>query len=69
MEFVIDQLTSKLAQIKESEGDVTVAANITQELQVETHDSMKTQEVDLIFEQFQLYLVKQMESITNEASK
>jgi len=48
-----------LAQIKEDEGDVTGAANIIQELQVETYGSMKKQEkVELILEQMRLCLAK-----------
>jgi len=48
-----------LAQIKEDEGDVTSAANIIQELQVETYGSMKKQEkVELILEQMRLCLAK-----------
>ncbi|XP_027851623.1 26S proteasome non-ATPase regulatory subunit 12 [Aphis gossypii] len=53
------RLTQKLAQIKEDEGDVTGAANIIQELQVETYGSMKKQEkVELILEQMRLCLAK-----------
>jgi len=37
-------LTKKLDEIKEDEGDVTGAANITHELQVDANGSMKTQE-------------------------
>ncbi|XP_060858523.1 26S proteasome non-ATPase regulatory subunit 12-like [Metopolophium dirhodum] len=58
------QLTQKLAQIKEDKGDVTGAESITQELQVEAYDSMKTQE-ELIYEQFRLCLAMQFESITS----
>jgi 26S proteasome regulatory subunit N5 len=48
-----------LAKIKEDEGDVTGAANIIQELQVETYGSMKKQEkVELILEQMRLCLSK-----------
>lgn len=48
-----------MAQIKEDEGDVTGAANIIQELQVETYGSMKKQEkVELILEQMRLCLAK-----------
>ncbi|KAL4127390.1 hypothetical protein QTP88_011561 [Uroleucon formosanum] len=39
-----DQLTLKLIQIKESEGDVTGAENILQELQFEAYGCFKTQE-------------------------
>ncbi|KAL4098803.1 hypothetical protein QTP88_023338 [Uroleucon formosanum] len=53
------RLTQKLALIKENEGDVTGAANIIQELQVETYGSMKKQEkVELILEQMRLCLAK-----------
>jgi len=53
------RLTQKLAKIKEDEGDVTGAANIIQELQVETYGSMKKQEkVELILEQMRLCLSK-----------
>lgn len=48
-----------MAQIKEDEGDVTGAADIIQELQVETYGSMKKQEkVELILEQMRLCLAK-----------
>jgi len=53
------RLTQKLAKIKEDEGDITGAANIIQELQVETYGSMKKQEkVELILEQMRLCLAK-----------
>lgn len=59
MEVERARLTQKLAQIKEDEGDVTGAANIIQELQVETYGSMKKQEkVELILEQMRLCLAK-----------
>lgn len=38
------RLTHKLAQIKEEEGNITEAANIIQELQVETYGSMEKRE-------------------------
>ncbi|XP_050539669.1 26S proteasome non-ATPase regulatory subunit 12 [Daktulosphaira vitifoliae] len=53
------RLTQKLAKIKEDEGDITGAANIIQELQVETYGSMKKQEkVEIILEQMRLCLAK-----------
>lgn len=53
------RLTHKLAKIKEDEGNVTEAANIIQELQVETYGSMeKTEKVELILEQMRLCLAK-----------
>ncbi|KAK9883025.1 hypothetical protein WA026_001237 [Henosepilachna vigintioctopunctata] len=54
------RLTHKLANIRESEGNVQEAANIIQELQVETYGSMEKQEkVELILEQMRLCLLKQ----------
>ncbi|XP_018319022.1 26S proteasome non-ATPase regulatory subunit 12 [Agrilus planipennis] len=54
------RLTHKLAQIKEEEGNITEAANIIQELQVETYGSMeKREKVELILEQMRLCLAKQ----------
>lgn len=45
--------------MKEDEGNVTEAANIIQELQVETYGSMeKTEKVELILEQMRLCLAK-----------
>jgi hypothetical protein len=38
------RLTHTLAQIKESDGEITEAANILQELQVETYGSMERRE-------------------------
>lgn len=38
------RLTHKLALIKEKNGDITEAASIMQELQVETYGSMEKQE-------------------------
>ena len=38
------RLTHKLAQMKEADGEVTEAANILQELQVETYGSMERRE-------------------------
>lgn len=54
------RLTHKLAKIREEEGDITEAANIIQELQVETYGSMeKREKVELILEQMRLCLAKQ----------
>lgn len=54
------RLTHKLAQIREEEGNITEAANIIQELQVETYGSMeKREKVELILEQMRLCLAKQ----------
>ncbi|XP_014284688.1 26S proteasome non-ATPase regulatory subunit 12 [Halyomorpha halys] len=51
------RLTHKLAKMKELEGDITGAANIMQELQVETYGSMnKREKVELILEQMRLCL-------------
>lgn len=53
------RLTHKLAMIKESEGDITEAATILQELQVETFGSMDRKEkVEMILEQMRLCLLK-----------
>jgi hypothetical protein len=38
------RLTHKLAKMKEFEGDITEAANIMQELQIETYGSMNKRE-------------------------
>ncbi|KAL3272938.1 hypothetical protein HHI36_014396 [Cryptolaemus montrouzieri] len=54
------RLTHKLAQIREEEGNIQEAANIIQELQVETYGSMeKREKVELILEQMRLCLLKQ----------
>ncbi|XP_060521588.1 26S proteasome non-ATPase regulatory subunit 12 [Cylas formicarius] len=54
------RLTHKLAKIREDEGDIQEAANIIQELQVETYGSMeKREKVELILEQMRLCLAKQ----------
>ncbi|XP_046394223.1 26S proteasome non-ATPase regulatory subunit 12 [Ischnura elegans] len=54
------RLTHKLAKLKEEEGNVTEAANVIQELQVETYGSMeKREKVELILEQMRLCLAKQ----------
>ncbi|XP_032789586.2 26S proteasome non-ATPase regulatory subunit 12 [Daphnia magna] len=53
------RLTHILAQMKENEGEVTEAADILQELQVETYGSMeKREKVELILEQMRLCLAK-----------
>lgn len=53
------RLTHILAKMKEDEGDVTEAANIIQELQVETYGTMeKKEKVTLILEQMRLCLEK-----------
>ncbi|GLV44894.1 RecQ5 helicase [Carabus blaptoides fortunei] len=53
------RLTHKLAKIRESEENVNEAANIIQELQVETYGSMeKKEKVELILEQMRLCLAK-----------
>ncbi|CAH2260945.1 jg17720 [Pararge aegeria aegeria] len=51
------RLTHILAKMREEEGDVTEAAKIIQELQVETYGSMdKREKVELILEQMRLCL-------------
>ncbi|RZF45484.1 hypothetical protein LSTR_LSTR009355 [Laodelphax striatellus] len=53
------RLTYKLAMMKEAEGNVLEAANIIQELQMETYGSMeKKEKVELILEQMRLCLAK-----------
>jgi len=53
------RLTHRLAQIKEDEGEISKAADIIQELQVETYGSMeKKEKVELILEQMRLCLAK-----------
>lgn len=53
------RLTHKLAMMKEAEGDITEAATILQELQVETFGSMERKEkVEMILEQMRLCLLK-----------
>lgn len=53
-------MTHKLAKIREDEGNIQEAANIIQELQVETYGSMeKREKVELILEQMRLCLAKQ----------
>lgn len=53
------RLTHKLAKMKEEEGNIVEAANIIQELQVETYGSMeKREKVELILEQMRLCLAK-----------
>lgn len=53
------RLTLKLAHMKEAEGKTDEAANILQELQVETFGSMeKKEKIELILEQMRLCLYK-----------
>lgn len=53
------RLTHKLAMMKENEGKIEEAANIMQELQVETFGTMdKREKVELILEQMRLCLAK-----------
>jgi len=53
------RLTHRYAKMKEAENDITTAANILQELQVETYGSMeKKEKVELILEQMRLCLAK-----------
>ncbi|RMX55448.1 hypothetical protein pdam_00019355 [Pocillopora damicornis] len=53
------RLTRMLAKIKEEQGDIAEAANILQELQVETYGSMeKREKVEFILEQMRLCLAK-----------
>lgn len=54
------RLTHRLAKIKEAEGDITGAAAVMLELQVETYGSMSRREkASLILEQMRLCLAKQ----------
>lgn len=53
------RLTRTLAKIKEEQGAITEAANILQELQVETFGSMdKKEKVEFILEQMRLCIAK-----------
>ena len=53
------RLTRKLAHIKETAGDVNEAANILNELQVETYGSMeKREKIEFLLEQMRLCLIK-----------
>lgn len=53
------RLTKKIAGIKESNGSIEEAANIMQELQVETYGSMeKREKIDFLLEQMRLCLLK-----------
>ena len=64
------RLTHTLAQMKEKDGEVTEAANILQELQVETYGSMERREkVELILEQMRLCLAKKDHIRTQIISK
>lgn len=54
------RLTHKLAKLRENAGKINEAANIIQELQVETYGSMeKREKIELILEQMRLCLAKQ----------
>lgn len=54
------RLTQILANIREADGDITGAANIMEELQVETYGTMeKREKVELILEQMRMCLAKQ----------
>ncbi|XP_023172042.1 26S proteasome non-ATPase regulatory subunit 12 [Drosophila hydei] len=54
------RLTKILADIKEADGDVSAAAAVMEELQVETYGSMdKREKVELILEQMRLCLLKE----------
>jgi len=54
------RLTKLLADIKEADGDITGAAAVMEELQVETYGSMdKREKVELILEQMRLCLLKE----------
>lgn len=53
------RLTRKLAAIKENGGNVEEAANIMQELQVETYGSMeKREKIEFLLEQMRMCLIK-----------
>lgn len=53
------RVTRKLAEIREAEGDISEAASVLQELQVETYGSMeKREKVEYILEQMRLCLAK-----------
>ncbi|CAB4007558.1 26S proteasome non-ATPase regulatory subunit 12 [Paramuricea clavata] len=53
------RLTKILATLKEEDGDISEAAEVLQELQVETYGSMeKNEKVDFILEQIRLCLAK-----------
>jgi 26S proteasome regulatory subunit N5 len=53
------RLTRMLSKIREDEGNINEAADILQELQVETFGSMdKREKTDFILEQMRLTLVK-----------
>jgi len=53
------RLTRTLSQIKEKEGKTVEAADILQELQVETYGSMERREkVEFILEQMRLCMLK-----------
>lgn len=53
------RLTKKVAGIKEAQGSIEEAANIMQELQVETYGSMeKREKIDFLLEQMRMCLLK-----------
>lgn len=53
-------MTHRLAKLKEEDGDITNAASIMLELQIETYGSMtKREKAALILEQMRLCLAKQ----------
>lgn len=53
------RLTKKLAAIREGQGDITEAATILQELQVETYGSMeKREKIEFLLEQMRVCLLK-----------
>lgn len=52
MEVERARLTHKLAQMKEAEGNILEAANILQELQVETYGSMEKREKVCLYRPF-----------------
>lgn len=52
------RLTRILAQYKESKGEIEVAANILQELQVETYGSMeKREKIEFLLEQMRICIL------------
>lgn len=54
------RLTKTLAEMREADGDIVGAANVMEELQVETYGTMdKREKVELILEQMRLCLSKQ----------
>jgi 26S proteasome regulatory subunit N5 len=54
------RLTHRLAKLKEEEGEISSAASVMLELQIETYGSMSRREkASLILEQMRLCLLKQ----------